>query len=186
VPLAVIYNANVFYPAPLRDLLIRLAQTSLVRACWTEQILDECFCNLAPNRPDLEASRLHRTRSLINEAVRDALVTGYETLIEDLVLPDANDRHVLAAAVHAGAQGIVTFNIQHFPRAAVSKYEIEALHPDRFVLRLFEVDAETVRRVLEDQEAALRRAEPLDIVTRLERQGLSATAAALRIARRPC
>jgi hypothetical protein len=186
VPLTVVYDANVFYPAPLRDLLIRLAQTPLVRARWTDQILDECFDNLARNRPDLKPSRLQRTRRLINEAVRDGLVTGHDSLIESLILPDPGDRHVLAAAIHAGAQCILTFNIQHFRGVALSEYEIEALHPDRFLLRLVEFDEPTVLRVLSEQEAALRQAEPLDIVARLERQGLPATAAALRTARRRC
>jgi hypothetical protein len=183
VPFAVLYDANVFYPAPLRDLLIRLAQTDLVRAGWSERILDECFDNLARNRPDLEPSRLRRTRTLINQAVRDALVTGYESLIEGLALPDADDRHVLAAAIHAGVQGIVTFNVRHFPRAVLRVHGIEALHPDRFVSMLIELDEETVLQVLDDQEAALRRAEPVDLITRMERQGLPAAAAALRRAR---
>lgn len=34
----------------------------------------------------------------MQEAFLEALVTGYEPLIEALVLPDPNDRHVLAAA----------------------------------------------------------------------------------------
>jgi hypothetical protein len=183
VRFTVIYDANVFYPAPLRDLLIRLAQTPLVRARWTEEILDGCFENLTRSRPDLEPSRLQRTRSLINEAVRDATVTGHQALIESLALPDAHDRHVLAAAIHSGAQAIVTFNVKHFPFAEVGKYEIEALHPDQFVLRLIELDEESVVRVLGEQQAALRRVEPFDVITRLERQGLPATGAALRSAR---
>jgi hypothetical protein len=39
----VIYDACVLYPAPLRDLLVRLANTGIVRARWSELILDECF-----------------------------------------------------------------------------------------------------------------------------------------------
>ena len=37
-----IYDANTLYPAPLRDLLIRLAQAGLVQARWTDAIHDEC------------------------------------------------------------------------------------------------------------------------------------------------
>ena len=44
--LVVVYDAAVLYPAPLRDLLLRVARTGLVRAHWTEQILDECFRNI--------------------------------------------------------------------------------------------------------------------------------------------
>lgn len=48
-----VYDANVLYPAPLRDLLIRLAQTGLVRARWTEAIHDEWVRNVLENSPAL-------------------------------------------------------------------------------------------------------------------------------------
>jgi len=100
----VIYDANVLYPSTLRDVLIRLAQTGLVQAKWTETILDETFRSLHANRPDLDETRLQRTRTLMNLAVRDAVVMGYEPLIGSLHLPDLEDRHVLAAAIRARAR----------------------------------------------------------------------------------
>jgi len=109
------YDANVLYPNSLRDLLIRLAQAGLVQAKWTDQILDETFRNLKLHRPDLDAAKLDRTRELMNRAIRDVVVTGYEPLIEVLDLPDAGDRHVLAAAIKANAQIIVTENTKDFP-----------------------------------------------------------------------
>lgn len=72
----VLYDANVLYPSTLRDLLIRVAQAGLVQAKWTDRILDEVFDALSANRPDLDSQRLARTRSLMNAAVRDCLVTG--------------------------------------------------------------------------------------------------------------
>ena len=171
-----IYDANVLYPAPLRDLLIRLAQTTLVQARWSDRILDECFSSLSRNRPDLEPCRLDRTRALMVAAVRDCLVTGHDQLVGRLSLPDPDDRHVLAAAICAGAQAIVTFNLDDFPRAIVSRYEIEAIHPDRFVLDLIDADEASVRRVLAEQAAALGRRNPADICVRLARSGLPRTA----------
>src|SRR5450759_478719 len=111
----VIYDANVLYPSTLRDVLIRLAQTGLVQAKWTETILDETFRSLHAKRPDLDETRLQRTRNLMNLAVRDAVVTNGEPLIGSLHLPDLDDRHVLAAAIRARAQIIVTFNLSDFP-----------------------------------------------------------------------
>lgn len=64
MPFIVVYDANVLYPNSLRDLLIRVAQTGLVRARWTEQILDETFRNLKENRPDLDPAKVDRTRGL--------------------------------------------------------------------------------------------------------------------------
>src|SRR5215510_13657891 len=100
----VIYDACVLYPAPVRDLLLRIAAKNLVRARWSEQILDECFRSILEHRDDIKAPALQRTRDLMCGAVPDCLVTGYETLIEAISLPDTNDRHVVAAAVRSGAQ----------------------------------------------------------------------------------
>lgn len=41
-----VLDANVLYPAPLRDLLMRLAVTDLFAARWTERIHDEWIRNL--------------------------------------------------------------------------------------------------------------------------------------------
>lgn len=111
----VIYDACVLYPAPLRDLLMRLALTDLYRARWTDMIHDEWTRNVLKQWPDLKAEDLERTRSLMNAHVRDSLVTGFEHLIPSVELPDADDRHVVAAAIHGGASLIVTFNLKDFP-----------------------------------------------------------------------
>lgn len=111
----VVYDANVLYPSTLRDVLIRVGLARLVQPKWTDRILDEVFRNLRANRPDLNPVRLARTRRLMNEAIRDVLVTDYEHLTDQLDLPDADDRHVLAAAIHAEAEVIVTRNLRDFP-----------------------------------------------------------------------
>ena len=105
-----VYDANILYPAPLRDLFVRIAQSGLVQAKWTETIHEEWIRNVLKNRQDTTLERLTRTRQLMDTAVRDCLVTGYEILIDSMTLPDPNDRHVLAAAIRAGADAIVTFN----------------------------------------------------------------------------
>lgn len=70
----------------------------------------------------------------MNRVVRDCLVEGYEALIPSFKLPDPDDRHVLAAAVKARADAIVTFNLKDFPASILSPYAIEAVHPDDFIL----------------------------------------------------
>lgn len=132
-----VYDANVLYPAPLRDLLMHLARTGLFRARWTEEIHQEWMTNVIRNRPDLSPAQLERTRDLLNMAVLDCLVTGYESLTPTLQPPDPKDRHVLAAAIFGGARAIVTFNRRHFPASTLAMHGIEALHPDRFVHDLY-------------------------------------------------
>ncbi|AGA34951.1 hypothetical protein TVNIR_3315 [Thioalkalivibrio nitratireducens DSM 14787] len=107
-------DACVLYPAPLRDFLLRLATTGLFAARWTERIHDEWSRNLLEKRPEL-AAQLDRTRRLMNDAVADSMVGGYDALVDSLNLPDSDDRHVLAAAIHCHAQAIITFNLKDFP-----------------------------------------------------------------------
>lgn len=178
----VVYDACVLYPAPLRDLLMRIASAGVVRARWSEQILDECFGSLVERRPDLDPAGFERTRQLMCSAVPDSLVTGYEDLIEGLTLPDPDDRHVLAAAIRAGAQAIVTFNLKDFPNVAMEPYGIEAKHPDLFVVDSIDISPEAAARVVQEQAAALRNPprtsrELLDI---LENQGLRESVVRLR------
>ncbi|MCD2157974.1 PIN domain-containing protein [Rhodococcus cerastii] len=125
---AVLYDANVLYPNVLRDVLIRFAQTGLVHARWTDRILDETFRNLGQDRPDIPSVKPDKLRELMNAAVPDCLVTGYEKLISALALPDVDDRHVLAAAIRAGAQVIVTANLRDFPDSELEQFGVEAKH----------------------------------------------------------
>ncbi len=73
---SVVYDACVLYPAPLRDLLMRLAMTDLYGARWTQQIHEEWMRNVLANRPDLSRAQLERTRELMDCSVRDSLVEG--------------------------------------------------------------------------------------------------------------
>ncbi|AFY92293.1 PIN domain-containing protein [Chamaesiphon minutus] len=136
--IAVVYDACVLYPAPLRDLLVQLATTRIFRAKWTELIHDEWTRNLLIKRPDLNANRLARLRVLMNENVPDSLVTDFEQLIPTLELPDPEDRHVLAAAIATNAKIIVTFNLKDFPDVILARHGIVAQHPDVFVGNLIE------------------------------------------------
>ena len=125
-PLTALYDANVLYPAPLRDLLMHLALTDLFRAKWSEQIHEEWIRNVLKSRADLTKAQLERTRQLMNENVRDCLVAGYEALIPALSLPDPDDRHVLAAAIQGQANVIVTYNLKDFLPGVLSEHGVEA------------------------------------------------------------
>lgn len=116
---------------------MELATAQLYRAKWTRQIHDEWINNLLEKRADLTREQLNRTRALMDASVMDCLVEGYEALVPALTLPDANDRHVLAAAIHTGADAIVTFNLRDFPDSELARYDIEVLHPDEFIHHQF-------------------------------------------------
>lgn len=176
-----VYDANVLYPAPLRDLLMRLALTDMFRARWTDDIHDEWIRNVLESRPDLTREQLERTRGLMNANVRDCVVEGYQSLIPGLELPDPDDRHVLAAAIRANASVIVTFNLKDFPAEQVGQYGVETQHPDEFIAHLIDLNQAKVCAAAEEQRRSLRNP-PKTVEEYLEtllKQGLPQTAALL-------
>jgi hypothetical protein len=177
-----LYDACVLYPAPLRDFLMHIAVTDIYRAKWTDEIHDEWIRNLLKNRPDLKREQLERTRQLMNANVRDCLVTGYESLIEGLSLPDQDDRHVLAAAIKCGANVIVTFNIKDFPESALAPYGIEALHPDDFLTYQLDLAPSQIVTAAKRQRSILRNPPKSveEYLLTLESNGLTQTVSALR------
>lgn len=180
--LTAVYDANVLYPAPLRDLLIRLAQADLVRARWTKRILDETFRAILRDRPDLTRRRLQRTRDLMCRAVRDCLVTRYGHLVRAIHLPDPDDRHVLAAAIRCSAQVVVTRNVSDFPRATLAPHGIEAQTPDELVSSVIDVSFDAVADAVARQAKALRRPPQTvaQLLGTLARNGLPTSVAKLR------
>jgi hypothetical protein len=169
-----IYDACVLYPAPLRDLLMRIARSGLVRARWTTAILDECFSAILRDRPDLEPDKLKKTREAMIDAVSDCLISGFEGLISGLVLPDADDRHVLAAAIHAGATTIVTWNRRDFPKSVTDAHGIRVQSPDDLIFDLVQRFPGRVSQLVREQAGALRNPpqSPRDLLDTLRRQGL--------------
>lgn len=117
----VVLDACVLYSAPLRDFMMHLSLLDVIEARWTNLIHEEWIRSILRDRPDLDRERLERTRRLMDENTRDSLVTGFEHLIPKLSLPDADDRHVLAAAIHCEADAIITFNLKDFPAKAIRR-----------------------------------------------------------------
>ena len=137
----VVYDTNVLFPNEMRDLLIEIAAhpSGVVRARWSRHILEELRRNLH-EKAGIELGKLDNLIYLMGEAVRDALVEGYEELSAGLEgLPDADDRHVLAAAIRCHAQVIVTQNLKDFPPDYLRGYGMEAQTADTFLRHLVEL-----------------------------------------------
>jgi hypothetical protein len=105
----------------------------------------------------------------MNDAVLDCLILNYEYLIPTIELPDLDDRHVLAAAIHARADAVITFNLRDFPEVELARHNLEPLHPDDFINFQMDLDearvvaaAKTCRARLKNPEKSA--AEYLDIL----------------------
>ena len=115
-------------------------------------------------------------------AIPDALVTHYESLIDDITLPDPDDRHVLAAAIKCGAQMIVTANLKDFPQAYLAPFGMEAVHPDQFIEHQFRLKQGVVVACARRIRARLRNPEKslAAYLAVLSSSGLPVTADLLR------
>lgn len=170
------------YPAPLRDLLMELGAAGLFRSKWTDKIQEEWISNLLANRKDISREKIERTKKLMEASVPDCLVQGYETIEAALDLPDKDDNHVLAAAIHAKASAIITFNLRDFPAEKLAPYDIEAQHPDEFIHHQFGLNHASVIIAVQRCRARLKNPPKSadDYLATLEAQSLPLTVGTLR------
>ena len=124
-------DACVLYPFYLCDTLLRLAEGGGYRPLWSGAVIDEVSRALVRDGANPES--VARRAAAMRETFPDAEVTGYESLIPAMTNHE-KDRHVLAAAVRADAAVIVTLNLRDFPHESLEPYELEARHPDEFLL----------------------------------------------------
>lgn len=177
-----ILDANILYPAVLRDLFMELAVQGCFQAKWSDKIHEEWINSLMRKEPQRDISKLIRTKDLMNEAVMDCLVTDFDHIIPTLHLPDDDDRHVLAAAIKSNSDYVVTNNLKDFPDSELEKYGVAKISPDDFALMLLEnnrIEFETsINRIM----ARLKNPpmEYEDYLLKLRKQGLYKTVDALQ------
>lgn len=148
-------DACVLYPASLRDLLMRLTAGGLFAARWTAMIQSEWVRSSLAHNPAARLDQLERTCRLMERIDPASVVTGFESLIPRLNLPDADGRHVLAAAIKSSSSVVVTYNLADFPNAELDPYGIHAVHPDAFLCSLFDDQTDAFVTIMRIHRAAL-------------------------------
>jgi len=178
----VVLDACVLYRAQLRNCLLSLAAADLFRPKWSDAIHEEWISNLLSNRSDLRRKDLEMTRDVMNSKFIDSVVQGSDPLISTLTLPDPNDRHILAVAIHSHADAIVTFNRKDFPPATLGPYGIVAVEPDEFASYLLDLDEDAALEALAKMRCRLKNPSmtPAEFVDSIEKAGLPFAASRLR------
>lgn len=177
-PVIAVCDACVLYSITLADLLTSLGEAGLFRPRWTHEIHEEWIRNVIENRKGdglVTREKLEIRRDAMIEAVEGSLIEDYEDLIPSLTLPDADDRHILAAAIKAGADLILTANLKDFPLQTLTVWNLTAKHPDDFTTEMLDTDPEIVIAVVKEMRARRKRP-PIsaeDFLAQLKRQGLN-------------
>jgi len=149
----IVADANVLFPATLRDTLFRADEEGLIEVRLSARIWEEVTRNLVSAGRVTATQIGHLEREVLPFFARNGmLVEGYEPLIPTLTC-DPKDRHVLAAAIQGHAATIVTVNLRDFPRASLAPFGITAEHPDTFLLRLFISHAPELVTLVQTQAA---------------------------------
>lgn len=151
-PFIVVIDANVLFPLTLRDTVLRAAASGFFQLRWSKDILEEMARNLVLKgvMPEDKAAKL---RAQMERIFPEAMVTDYEPLIA-VMQNDVKDRHVVAAAVKAGAQVVTTANLKDFKPLPDG---IEAQSPDEFLCNLFDLDPDGFVELLREQAADLHK-----------------------------
>ncbi|TQL01514.1 PIN domain-containing protein [Cellulomonas sp. SLBN-39] len=169
-----VLDANVLVPVALADVLLGAAEAGLYRPLWSARILDEVRAAVVRVRPHLDPSRVDARLHAMNSAFDDALVHGWEALVDGIVLGgDPDDRHVVAAAIRGGAEAVVTANLSDFPPAPMAELGLHALSADEFLLDLVDLDESAMVHVVWSRAAAKTRppTTPTQVLRALHRAG---------------
>lgn len=132
---AVLLDACILFPNVTRALLIGAARQGLFQPLWSARILEEwrraAFrCGVGP-AAEIEIA-------LLRAAWPGAEMPADNVLEGDLVLPDLDDRHVLAAAITGQADELLTRNLKDFPTRVLTGHGIVRREPDGFLLEMAE------------------------------------------------
>lgn len=150
-------DASVLHPWVVCDLLLRLAERGLYRPAWSSEILDELVESLTERIPE-HADRFRRRRERMEAAFAEAITeepARYLAAVPDGV--DVGDRHVVAAALAARADVIVTNNVRHFAPDRLAESGLLVQTADEFLVHQWWLDPPGVDEILTEMAAATTR-----------------------------
>lgn len=125
----VLIDTCVLYPTVMRELVLGVAKTGAFTPLWSARILEE-WARAARKLGPAGEPQARAEIALTQAAFPDAEVAVPEGVAARLWLPDENDIHVLAAAVGASADAIMTLNAKDFPKGTLAEEGLIRLDPD--------------------------------------------------------
>ncbi len=152
----ILLDACVIFPTVMREMLLGVAATGAYQPRWSARILEEWALAARKFGPTAEL-QARGAIAMINARFPDAMVKPAPGLEARLWLPDANDIHVLAAAISGHADLIITANAKDFPRGILAEEGLGRVDPDAFLLGHCEARPDLVAAVADQVLAEARR-----------------------------
>ena len=176
------FDANVLFSPLVTDLILELAVANVYRPRWSQKVHDEWIAAVLQTRPHLALSALQRRCALMDEAFPDALVSEL-TSWHWPQLPDPDDAHVIASAVCARADVIVTNNKRHFPSALMASLGMVVQSADEFLHHALDISDHTSRQAVQNLLQRRKRPAPWHaemLALELESRSMLQTAKTIR------
>ncbi len=169
-------DTNVIYPIDIRDILLWFAHYDLYTPKWSNDIMNEL--EIVMMKKNIPQAKIEAQIQRINNAFPDALVKNYESLIPNLLLNDPKDCHVLAAAIKANANIIVTNNLKDFPAEYLTEFGLTSTSADDFITDIIDLNQKIAVDAFNEM-VNNRRNPDLDcyqVLDRLRQRGLTQSA----------
>ncbi|WP_458790319.1 RSP_2648 family PIN domain-containing protein [Yoonia sp. MH D7] len=157
----VLIDACVLYPTVMREVILGAATLGLFEPRWSKRILEEWARATVKIGPEAEVFARGEI-AMLGVAFPRAIVPVHQGLMARLWLPDADDIHVLAAAVAGSCDGILTMNAKDFPRDYLSEEGLARYDPDGFCCRMLDEDPDGMRGVADKILATAREMSGVD------------------------
>ncbi|RSX52390.1 PIN domain-containing protein [Bifidobacterium callimiconis] len=146
-------DANIFPHTWLTDVLLTFADHHLFDPEYSDDVLEEARRAFVDDLGK-DPAWVDRYLSAIRNIKPYYLVSSIPELTGEVVLPDAGDRHVAAAAHNGDADVIVTFNLKDFPANQLAKIGLSARHPDAFLTGIAEAYPERAIKAMTELVAS--------------------------------
>ena len=132
----IVIDTCVLYPTVMREVVLGAAKAGLFEPIWSARILEEWARAAIKLGPTGEAQARGEI-ALLRAAWPGAERPAAPGVAQRLWLPDGDDVHVLAVAVDASADSIMTLNAKDFPRGVLAEEGITRVDPDGYLSRLW-------------------------------------------------
>jgi hypothetical protein len=131
-----VLDACVLIRNGVRDFLLWVAEAGVFSPVWSDNVHDEWMRNRKAKFNDSDEAIAH-ARAQMETAFPGANFEPDPQILLTLRLPDPDDVHVVAAAVAAEANTIVTYNAADFPDETLARFGLHKETPDAFCSRIF-------------------------------------------------